>query len=613
MAKQLVGPIERHVEKAILGAAGILLVGVVATYLATSPTQMDLGGTVVSPSTVDERLLAKATELRDRWQKGRPKGGMPDTLAPEFDQYARRIGQQLSIDLPTGVLIGPTVPIIDPPEVILGDAALVEVVQLARPTVAQGRSTLDTAAGYVPTNWVTVSGLFSRKEQQARQAAAYGATRQEVLFGPVQIQRRAQRADGSWSDDDWATADASPEPELPKAPTLTLDTSGDETVIEREQLSLLRRYAEALRIEVGQVDLVHPLMLDVLNGDTWRFPILTTYNDVLLQDDEILHPNQEGPTQVLDDRYGLDSDEAAVVVHVTLTPAQEIAAHMALGKKLLAQAKANHIENDAIGAYNEFESIVQHPNGSASQKNQAERLKREANQVANDIRRRKTRGIGATGTAAADVQRKLLPTLQLWAHDSAVDSVESGSTYQYRIRAQVYNQLAGEPAKFANKEDALVLMIPGRWSEPTEPVVVVPTNYFFATAADKRKKNVSFDLYRWFDGYWVTNKTKLKCEVGDVVEQEQRVAVPNPEVPDEIDYPLTTFAPRVTVVGIEFDRRYRERNARGGGVKFSKPTVTPSVVLVNAAGELQERFVTADKGDAMRKSVGDRVFKPSRR
>ena len=67
-----------------------------------------------------------------------------------------------------------------------------------------------------------------------------------------------------------------------------------------------------------------------------------------------------------------------------------------------------------------------------------------------------------------------------------------------------------------------------------------------------------------------------------------------------------------TVVGIDFDRRYRDRNTRGGGVKFSKPTTTPSVVLVNAKGELQERFVASDKGDPMRKSVADRVFKPSR-
>ena len=44
MAKQLVSPVERHVEKGILGVAVVLLLGVVAMYLVSSPNQMELGG-----------------------------------------------------------------------------------------------------------------------------------------------------------------------------------------------------------------------------------------------------------------------------------------------------------------------------------------------------------------------------------------------------------------------------------------------------------------------------------------------------------------------------------------------------------------------------------------
>ena len=43
MAKQLVNPIERHIEKAIVGVAGLVLLGAIARYLVTSPNQIDLG------------------------------------------------------------------------------------------------------------------------------------------------------------------------------------------------------------------------------------------------------------------------------------------------------------------------------------------------------------------------------------------------------------------------------------------------------------------------------------------------------------------------------------------------------------------------------------------
>jgi len=43
MAKQLVNPIERHVEKAVLGLTGLALVAVIALYLVTSPNQIELG------------------------------------------------------------------------------------------------------------------------------------------------------------------------------------------------------------------------------------------------------------------------------------------------------------------------------------------------------------------------------------------------------------------------------------------------------------------------------------------------------------------------------------------------------------------------------------------
>lgn len=616
MAKQLVGPVERHVEKAILGVAALLLIGVVARFLVTSPTQLDLGGEIVGPSSIDDHVLAKAQELLDLTRRVRPKGSMPEPLVEEFEQRAKRLSElDVAMVLATGVQTGPTVPIIDPPEVILGDAKLVEVVQLSRPLVAHGRSTFSHSDGsFVPTNWVTVSSIFNRKEQEKRQAAAYGATHQEVLFGPVEAQRRARRSDGSWSDDDWAMVEAAPTEPIPKMPSLHLESIGDEDVLPIEKRSQLRRFYDELAEGMAQKGAIRPMMYEVFNGDMWRFPIITTYRDVLVQDHELLHPLDLETTGNLDNPYGFESMEAEVIDDAELTPAQEITAFFAEGQKFLERAKQSQSENDAIEAYNQFSEAGEHPNATASDKSKAERWKREANNLLADIKRRRRRGKGGSaGGGDAEVERALLPTHQVWIHDAAPSSVESGKTYQYRIRSYLFNQLSGEPSKFSNKNDSLVLMIAGPWSEPSDPIAILPTNYFYVTAADKRKQVASFDLYRWYDGYWVTNKSKLKCGIGEMVRQEQRVEVPNPEDPEETEHPLTTFAPNAMVVGMDFARSFRERNARGGGVKFSKPGFTQSVVLVDDRGELHERFVATDKGNPTRKIVADRVFKPARR
>ncbi len=49
MAKQLVNPIERHVEKGILGLSVLLLIAAVAMFLVTTPNQFELEGTNVTP------------------------------------------------------------------------------------------------------------------------------------------------------------------------------------------------------------------------------------------------------------------------------------------------------------------------------------------------------------------------------------------------------------------------------------------------------------------------------------------------------------------------------------------------------------------------------------
>ena len=65
MAKQLVNPIERHVEKAVLGLTGLALIAAIGLFLVSSPNQLELGGQAVKPGTIDQVVAQKAASVRE--------------------------------------------------------------------------------------------------------------------------------------------------------------------------------------------------------------------------------------------------------------------------------------------------------------------------------------------------------------------------------------------------------------------------------------------------------------------------------------------------------------------------------------------------------------------
>ncbi|MFG0329212.1 MAG: hypothetical protein ACF8PN_04865 [Phycisphaerales bacterium] len=63
--------IELHVEKIVLGVAGLIVVGLVARQLLTDPNAVTIDGRTVSPGEVDEVLEEKADRLKSNLDSGR--------------------------------------------------------------------------------------------------------------------------------------------------------------------------------------------------------------------------------------------------------------------------------------------------------------------------------------------------------------------------------------------------------------------------------------------------------------------------------------------------------------------------------------------------------------
>jgi len=613
MAKQLVGPVERHMEKAVMGVAGLALVGVIAKFLVMSPVYIQIGGETVGPAAIGKKIEEKAAQTRDGVERFRPTRELPEPLYPAFtaqlDPFA---AGGLKSQVAAAVSFGPPVPIIDAPETVKGHKKLLEIVRLPKPAVTFGRTTFNMSDEVNPIlvvdNWVTVSALFDRKQQIALQKQQYGAKYDAIVFGSVQLQRREHRRDGTWSDEDWEFVDSWPAAKASAAPLVTLESAYGQIKVSDNVRKEVLAYRDAIDEGPVQVEFLRPVMPAFWNGTEWTFPTLTNYRDVLLQDKEFLNPDAEESEIV--DRYGTqDLDEAPEKQAVALTPQQQIDESFKLGEDLMRRADANNSENQAIEAYNAFQEIVVGKDTNPTDKNRATRMRAEAEQLIRDIKRRQQRGGPMRGPVETGAPKRiLLPHQQVWANDARHGSVESGRTYQYRMRVLVFNELAAEPEQFENKTDATVVLVEGEWSPPSDPVYVEPDSQFFLSGFDGRQETVRVELYQWFDGVWVRHRESFG--VGDRLRAQARKEVPIRNS-TEIDRPQVTFDPGFTVVDIDFERPYRERRARASGVTFPEASaISCAAVFADSNGAIHERFVLSDNDNPIKKDLALRLFKP---
>ncbi len=622
MAKQLINPVERHVEKAVLGLAILVLIAVFVRYLISPPNQIELSGEVVLPSTIDQKLLQKAGSVRERIIRAQLPDETVERLAEMLDKLRNPYQNAgLPLRLPMAVAIGPEVPLVDPPDAQAGDARIADMVPTGTPAITHGRSTYlyydaEGEERRAEANWITISVLFDVKGQMAKHRSAYGAAWKDVIFGPTQLQRRERRDDGSWPDDGWVVvAPWSISPvELPEPPTITLIQEEGRATLPSEVESAVERFSDRLMKPEMQLDLLRPLMPDTANGTQWTFPIIApvAYRDVLMMDDEYLYPN-EAPASNPVDRYSEEEEGIQIEVE-QVSPAERIRRLFDEADRLLNNAWKYKVENDAVNAWNIGQQISRMEEAGTGDKARAERLKERADQMAADIRRAVARGgyVKSAGIDEDAPKREPLPIQQIWVHDARPGSVQSGKTYQYRLRPSIFNPLAGDPDKFRNKVDATTVYLFGKWRESIEVTIERDTR-FFVTSDKPRDQSVSIEFFKWFEGVWVKAR-RFAYKVGDVVEGECRCDVPNWDDPTVAENVLVQFTADASVLDIDFARTHRERKQSGRvGVKFNPRSTACCVVLTDSSGRLYERFVPTDRAHPDKRTVGNRVWKQPRK
>ena len=91
----------------------------------------------------------------------------------------------------------------------------------------------------------------------------------------------------------------------------------------------------------------------------------------------------------------------------------------------------------------------------------------------------------------------------------------------------------------------------------------------------------------------------------------KRRPVPARDDPEVADYPEVTFESNAMVVSVELERPFRERKGRGDAVRFGASLTTAySVVLINATGELEERFIPQEKDHPEKRALAAKAYRP---
>ena len=638
MAKQLVGPVERHVDKVILGIAGLALIVVVAKFLVTSPNKLEIRNETVTPRTIDQRVREFAQSVRQTIRSATPPDHELDVLATEFASTADSFRADGEFAWPAVAALLPKVPLVGPPVVIEGDIRLISAPSPGKPVVVFGRSTLylppvdgvdeDEESLYSSVaNWATVSAVVDVDQLRTLQRNHYLPDREEVTFARVDAQRQEKGADGSWPEawNDVAAFHPDLDRSLPVPPVITLLTQEDRITVDHPVMLRIEGYFSELKRPDTQLNLIRPMPPEMVTETYWTLPVIpgSSRMAVLRMDDQYLYPDEK-PAEVPDDRYpdaveeeeDFDSaDESESIQDANRRLFKEADA-------LLKQGKRDNSIELVIQAQNKWLRIIAPSNSIAGQRSppadvaRATKLRSDAEQVKRDIRRR-IRQPGPRRPRGPDapqaIIRPVLPTQQVWVHDAAEGSLQSGKTYRYRVRTWIYNRMAGLPNLLADPEDATIPMLATGWSEPSEPILMPADRRYFLTSANKNRNEVGFEFFQWFEGVWTKPRGTQKFGVGDTMSFVARAPLPSREDPEEVDNAELRFSADATLLDIEFDRPtpQRTRTRRKGFLFEDKPDTT--VAFVDSKGHVFERRLTTDKSHPGRGIARDQVYTPPRK
>ncbi len=643
--QKLLGLFEAHVEKGVLALCAGFALYVAWGYLLGSPNKITFGGKELGPGELHTAINDEAKRLDTAIRTA--EADTEQTSVEAFQQelkkrfetgiFARSEDTQpVPAQLPVTTVFGSKieVPGLEQEE---ESVELVTPLQPKSLAVGVGRSMIyrqpllvglggeadelvDDEAKPVEQPWVTVGAYFDRKAQyQEMIKAGYAPYRARVYVVGVDVRRQEVQSDGTFAEPEVVSrGEAMPVVEVP------------EPIFDDEDGSLANKSEidDAFRVIKAQQPLLQqPPFYLVDAGDFWDVPPLDG-----LEVEEEAEEDQEEETPMAPTRaaappgggmapggmapgsgtprrgrpgaggptFGNPSGRSSTA----RTEAQQRQQERREIKQNLERAQQALVAKDFRQAIDLARGVASRESVTGSDRKKAEALIRRAEQL--EQRAMRFAGGGGGLPARETLLTEIIEEPEtgapaVWFHD---DTVESGKTYRYSMRVQLWNRYVGQTRSMKDPADARNPILVGEWSEWGTPVTVTPeTHFFVAGPKPGDEAEAMVEVWKWRNGNWV--KERFDVRVGDVVGGVKTVKTN--ELDEELkqvraDVDFTTGA---VVLDLRLDEKVQQRIPGKGDFSYREQDSVVIVYLDPADGQVKEKSAVLDRNDPLRKKLED--------
>ncbi len=491
MSAKKISPVEQHFEKAIVGVCAIVFVYIFFAYMLSTPTTIQIDGTVVKPGQAYKLVLEKAKEIENKISKQKWPEKFQKVDTKEF-QVPELTGIDFST-LPVAVMPGKEM---KAPELevlkIKEKYDVPKVLPPTKPVFAKGKSTIDisdypeiqemlgTEETELDVNWVTVSAELNLEKQRE---ILKNLPRKIKPKEPIYIRVDLQRAEvlpngkqGKWEDIAPINKDSLL---IPPGESLDVNSMSELADIRDELFSDVEGY---------EASAVNPVFPPVVAGEEWKEPLLPGEQaKKKAEEAEDITPKERARPR----RFRPKRPRGAIAgggnlgrsIRDTVGGGRRTG-RRPRGRRRTPQGAAPPIPGEGMGP----------PPGEAPFSSPGIKAKPG---MRPELMPTKLRPKPRISLKLAPELRKKKKTLKIWAHDL---TPKPGKTYVYRIRVVMYNPLAGYKPYLKDPSKNLVVGLVSDWSSPTKPITIEKDVYFFVTGLSDDKKGARVVIFKWHKG-----------------------------------------------------------------------------------------------------------------
>jgi hypothetical protein len=544
--------IERHIEKAVLAAVGLVCAFILVKYVLLSPYVFKFDNKQFAAGQLDRYIEERADKIKERINA---EPTVKHRYEPNEPRFVSKLDSSVNVEarinwpVPSSVELRQErkyrIPAVGAVKDVTADciraAAYVPKVEITTENQTDEKS-------YEPNDidLVTVQGSFDIAAlRESFQSCFSGKEVREEwrdtslarpVFAAVQLQRQSEESNGQWSE--WENVGR------PKIEPYVAEFRVIEDVNELPSGNVMVRLLKMSDPKV-QVSLLQPEPYQIASAEEEWFPpvlhkkYLTTQKEKELQERRDEMAKQRDEQKQEQDKMRQERKTARPPKAITSEPTGRGGGG-----------------GGGMGADDYMRMLG--GGGAAPARSTPTRTVRERRaEPAVEDKSVKATKPGSDVTVYDEMNKILLKSkdfgkvtepIVFWAYD---DTVKPGHNYRYRVRLGVFNPVAGTGqvvAEDASYNDKAVLW--SQFSDVTDVAAIPQRMYFFPVEVQEAAKQVDMQVCRYALGYWHSAQFKVKRGevIGNHVDIEPNEKDKELTLPEEIDY--TTGAVLVDVVVI---------------------------------------------------------------